>query len=246
MSRGVFRLLWLLAVSGCLPLIRVHGRIVDVETGRPVPDVPVYFASGQSRSISDSAGRFEFRSWPWEDCARLTVRRVGYYTVVINLPPRRGWNYDLGTVRMERAFALISIVPAGGCLPPRTLPESLVTAVVHGRAVDTTGTPLAWHYIEGRCRQPRGTTDSTQDSPRRFQTLGFSDGNGLFSLEFVFRRDAAGFLDTLTTPPCFIRDARAYATATLPQVIRRAPEVPVYRIRLGAALALGDVVLPQP
>lgn len=235
-------------VTSCLPPVHIRGQLVEEHrSGLPIAGAGLSFGGMGVSARSDSSGRFDIAVWPWEGCVRLAIRHLGHSSRIIYLRARRSWRYDFGRIPMHNNTSeQAEVISAGGCRLPQRLPRTQILAVVLGRAVDTAGTPLSWHLIEGDCRNLDTRGPSWDPSPYRYYVLTGTDNDGAFALEFVFPQEARGTLDTLSHPPCTIRDAAAYAPAGNPYTIIRAQPIAIGGLRIGAPYALGNVTLPQP
>jgi hypothetical protein len=156
-------------------LVRVSGAVVDAATGKPVPDVEVVFADGQSESTtqSDMAGRYSIDVHPGH--YRPFVRAAGIISVgepPRDRLPRRPSSGEVAASRLEVAPDLAVFTNLAGADL-----EVVRAGVIAGRVFDRDGRPIAGALVrampsDGQLLRPVLGTDVAE-----------TDLDGTFRLE---------------------------------------------------------------
>ncbi|MBZ0232959.1 MAG: carboxypeptidase-like regulatory domain-containing protein, partial [Deltaproteobacteria bacterium] len=130
-----------MAVPPADGLVRVSGSVVDAASGRPVPDVEVVFADGQSEATtqSDMAGRYVIDVRPGH--YRPFVRAAGIISVgepPRERLPRRPSSGEVAASRLEVAPDLAVYTNLSGADL-----EVVRAGAIAGRVFDRDGRPVA-------------------------------------------------------------------------------------------------------
>ncbi|MBX6363807.1 MAG: carboxypeptidase-like regulatory domain-containing protein [Gemmatimonadetes bacterium] len=134
---------------------RVVGRILDDESGRPVPGVSVTLDGAGGSRVTDAQGNFLFPSVP-RGIRELVVEHLGYGRVarLVNVPPGETVQVDLRLV--PAAIALDSVV---------------VQVTIRNPVMERGGyydrKKAGWgYYLEGVDLRRASTTDILRGAPR--------------------------------------------------------------------------------
>ncbi|HUQ05148.1 MAG TPA: carboxypeptidase-like regulatory domain-containing protein [Kofleriaceae bacterium] len=156
-------------------LVRVSGAVVDAASGKPVPDVEVVFADGQSESTtqSDMAGRYSIDVEPGH--YRPFVRAAGIISVgepPRERLPRRPSSGEVAMSRLEVAPDLAVFTNLSGADL-----EVVRAGVIAGRVFDRDGRPIAGALVRAM------PSDGQQLRPVLGTDVAETDLDGTFRLE---------------------------------------------------------------
>ena len=89
-----------------------RGRVVDAETGKPLPNVKISQPVGRT-TYSDSAGRFTVRNFHSESDLRVVISHPGYCTDTFGVAPAFVALHRM-TARSQKKRPKVGVVLSGG------------------------------------------------------------------------------------------------------------------------------------
>jgi hypothetical protein len=175
----MLRLAWLgslLPTALIVPLLSaqqqavVQGRVVDSD-GYPIAGSRVILAAWSAEAITDSAGRFEFRTRLNAGCWRLNATFLGYKIQNTYVLLRPG-SQNIGDVLLHAdpgdGYPVIERRCAGTEDTYTGMSWPVLHGGVTGRIVDQSGAPIRAHHVRAYCSLGGSVEEPDADSLGRY------------------------------------------------------------------------------